>query len=230
MVKIKEDEHLVDSEILLSKISSKSKRKGVIHVGAHLGEEAELYFKFGFTNIVFVEANPKIYAELALKFKDEPRVRCFNAAISSKTEPSKFRVYISRTNNTESSSILPFDQFDKIVPTLKLKEELELMSYSLQDFIENNDLNIENYNMLVTDIQGADYLALKGAQSYLRSFDFIITELNYLSLYKDSKNDEKIKGLLSSLGFHVEEEIIHTLYQDSNVFPAWGEGLFIKKE
>ena len=229
MVKVKEDNHEEDSAILLSKIPDKTDNKGVIHIGAHLGEEAELYFKSGFNEIVFVEANPKTFLKLKEKFKNDTRVKCFNAAISEKTEPCKFRVYASRTNNTESSSILPFDQFDKIVSTLKLVEEIDVMSFTLPMFMDENNLNPKNFNLLVSDIQGADYLALLGAKELLTGFDYIITELNYISLYKDSKNDDKIKELLSFLSFEVEEEIVHTLYEGDTVFPAWGEALFIKK-
>lgn len=229
MAKVKEDNHLDDSELLLKHLSSNLTKKGVIHIGAHLGEEVELYFEHGFTEVILVEANPNTYALLIEKFKDDLRVKCFNVAISNKTEPCVFRVYTSQSNNTESSSILPFDQFDKIVSTLKLKEEIEIMSYSIPDFINVNDISYNEYNMLVLDIQGADYLALQGANDDLTNFDVIITELNYISLYKNSKNADNIKDLLQSKNFLIKDEIVHTLFEGDKVFPAWGEAIFIKK-
>ena len=103
------------------------------------------------------------------------------------------------------------------------------MSYSIPDFINVNDISYNEYNMLVLDIQGADYLALQGANDDLTNFDVIITELNYISLYKNSKNADNIKDLLQSKNFLIKDEIVHTLFEGDKVFPAWGEAIFIKK-
>lgn len=35
--------------------------KGIIHVGAHMGEESEVYSELGIENVVWVEANEKIH-------------------------------------------------------------------------------------------------------------------------------------------------------------------------
>jgi FkbM family methyltransferase len=230
MAKVKEDNHQEDSLILLSHIDKSLQKKGVIHIGAHLGEEVELYFEKGFEKVVLIEANPETFSILNKKFEENPKVLCFNCAIGENTEKVKFNIYRSRTDNTESSSILPFDQFDNIVETLKLKKQVDMMCYSLPDFMKKYALEFSDFELLVLDIQGADYYALLGANMYLDRFSYIITELNYIPLYKNSDKDQEIKDLLNEKGFKLADEIVHTLYDDSGTFPAWGEAIFIKEK
>ena len=45
--------------------------RGVIHIGAHEGKEFERYQAMGFGKILFVEANPAVFARLKARRIDD---------------------------------------------------------------------------------------------------------------------------------------------------------------
>ena len=59
----------------LSEVFGKTPRLGVCHIGAHKGQEVEIYKEAGFNKIILVEPSPRLaYGLLKLYIKD-PTVR-----------------------------------------------------------------------------------------------------------------------------------------------------------
>jgi len=53
-------------------ITNKIKRNGIIHIGAHEGEEAALYDVIGFAKVLWVEADPIFYKKLQIHLQNYP--------------------------------------------------------------------------------------------------------------------------------------------------------------
>ncbi len=55
--------------------------RGVIHIGAHEGQELEQYLKLGAEKVILIEANPQIFTKLQTFVADIPNVIPLNYAI-----------------------------------------------------------------------------------------------------------------------------------------------------
>jgi len=84
--------------------------KGIIHIGAHMCEEREIYEKAGCddTKVLWIEGNPRLCQFISQKF---PTVQLYNGLISDKEDDVEFIV----TNNGQSSSFLELKEH-KIQP------------------------------------------------------------------------------------------------------------------
>jgi FkbM family methyltransferase len=225
---IKSHEHAQDSELLMNKLSTIPK-KGVIHLGGHLGEEYEEYIKCGFENIIFIEANPELCQQMKIKFKDDDRVSIFNYAISDEVKMLDFYVYGSN-NGVQASSILKMDKFNQIVPSLYTSHVINVQSLTIKEFIIRENIDTEKYNVLVSDIQGADFLAIQGADEKINLFDALIIEVQCIELYENFVSEKEIDDYLKIKKFERTFTIYHELYNEKGTFPAWGEALYTRKK
>lgn len=221
----KRDLHEEDIELILDHISDIN-IKGVIHVGAHKGEEVSNYNSKGIHNIILIEANPNDYDFLKNKFGEKCKV--FNYAIFNKNENLTFYVHQSNTG-TESSSVLKMNKFDKIVTSLKTTEEHIVEGITLDEFVKKENIDLNQFNVLITDIQGADYYAIEGGHKTLKNIDVIVVEVQFIELYEKFVSIDQFDALMNLNGFYRSFVIEHELYENHNYFPAWGEVVYKRK-
>src|SRR5262249_38802088 len=88
--------------------------RGALHVGAHLGEEVEIYRKLGVPSMILIEANPKLLAQLKARFSEDPTVVAISRAIADTTGKRVLHL----TNATQSSSLLPLSKHAEIYPQI----------------------------------------------------------------------------------------------------------------
>jgi len=225
---IKADNHEEDVLLIFERLRGIPK-KGIIHVGAHLGEEVDNYFKLGFENIVLIEANPSLCEKMNFKYRFNKNVFIYNYAVCDSVGELDF--YIHQSNSgIESSSILKMDRFDKIVTSLKTSKTIKVPSSTLDAIIIENNLEICDYNILVTDIQGADYLALKGFKNKITNFDAVVVEIQCINLYENFVSEQMMDDLMFKYGFYKDFVIYHELYENNKYFPAWGEVVYINNK
>jgi FkbM family methyltransferase len=204
----------IDFKYLCDKYNIKP--NGIIHVGAHLMEERENYLSMGINNIIWIEANPEIFN--TIKF-DSDKELFFNYAISDKdNELCELNV----TNNGQSSSILELDKHKIYHPSIYVTEKVSVKSKTLDTLFEENSIDVEKYNFLNIDIQGAEYLAFLGSNKTLEKIDYVYSEVNEGTLYKDCGLISDIDNLLSKYGFKRVE---------TDMSPwEWGDAFYIKEE
>lgn len=181
--------------------------KGVIHVGAHTGEEQYYYDQIGVKKTVWIEANYDLAKELMYKFIDRSDIRVICAVISDQWETLPFYI----TNNLASSSILELGTHETSHPKVFVTHEKYLQARPLKS------LNLEGYDCLNLDIQGAELKALKGAD--LTGIKWIYTEVNTEEVYRNCAKLWEIDDYLT--GFERIETNI-TRY-------GWGDALYKRK-
>jgi FkbM family methyltransferase len=191
--------------------------KGVIHIGAHLMEERNDYISNGLYNTIWVEANPELFSKIEFinhEFGDELVI---NNTISNEDDKLyRFNV----TNNGQSSSILELDKHMIHHPQIHVSEVIEVRSKRMDTLILENNIDIDKYDFLNIDIQGAELLALKGFGNLLDNIKYIYTEINTNSLYKDCALVEEIDNYLGKYGFKRVETSMTEF--------EWGDALYIK--
>jgi FkbM family methyltransferase len=227
---VKSDEHLVDIELLVSKIPNVP-INGIVHVGAHTAEEFSVFNSINSGSLLLIEANPSICDQLLNKFKDFPNIDIENLAISNKIGDVPFYVHKSRSGSIESSSILPMKDLKEIVTSMTVSDVIKVKTTTLNELLLNNIKYVKNrYDLLVIDIQGAEILALEGATEVLQCFKAIIIEVNVIPMYDSGVTEDRIDEILSGYNFVKSFTVYHELYKNEDRFVAWGESLYLTKE
>lgn len=223
------DDHLANITLFLEILSQQIKLKGVIHVGAHQGEEVESYLQFGFERIMLIEANPGSYAFLQKKYSNESNITVYHYAVHNFDGFVHLHIHASRSGNTEPSSILPLKKFKEIVKSLDTIKSVRVPAIRLDSLFAQLKVPISDYNFLSVDVQGAELLVFQGGQNVLRQMDAILSEVNVLEMYEGCALEEDVVRFLEDMNFVHLQSVYHELYDESARFPAWGESLFIKK-
>jgi FkbM family methyltransferase len=194
------------------------KPKGIIHIGAHLMEERNDYLSNDLDNTIWIEANPKISMVLHEILGTDSKELIFNSAISDNDDAViKFNI----TNNGQSSSILELGKHKIHHPHIYVSEIIDMKTKRMDSLIKENLIDIEKYDFLNLDIQGAELLALKGFGNLLNNIKYIYTEINTEKLYVDC-------ALLSDIDLYLEEFGFIRVETQMTEF-EWGDALYIKK-
>lgn len=166
--------------------------RGIIHIGAHEGEEYPQYVEAGCRRVLFIEADPNTYARLAPRFSGNPDVTCLNRAVSDRAG----RLPFSRMSGSQSSSLLPPKEHLDIYPGITVTETIEVDCAPLPDILAEFGIDPAGYNVLAIDTQGAERMILAGCGALLSRFDAVAVEVNYAELYQGCGRIADIDDLL----------------------------------
>ncbi len=148
--------------------------RGIIQVGASVGEEVEMFNNWP---SVFIEPQNKAFNELIKKTNN-----AYNELITDK-DGEEVTLHIAEFP-TCSSIYTEGEEFGVV-----FSGEENHISKTLKTFI--NEHNLQNYNCLVLDVEGSEFDVLEGAD--LNQFDYIFVEF-----HNSYKNTEKnLKDYLS---------------------------------
>jgi len=186
---------------------------GIVHVGAHYGEEIESYLENNVQKIVCFE--PLIENLQVLINKKSKSVKIFPYALGEKEET--VTMYRS-TNNLESSSVLKPKKHLDLYQGIHFPNSTEVQMKKLSSFKKY----ISNCNFLNMDVQGYEFQVLLGAEECINQFDYIYTEVNRDETYENNVLIDKIDEYLEINGFiRVETDWSGLI---------WGDAFYIKKE
>ncbi len=192
---------------------------GLIHLGAFDGEEVTLYRQIGEFPIVLVEANPQIYQRLAARMTGQANIFTVSAAISDHDGP----VLLHLCNDDESGSILPLDGIGQAFPGTAEIGTIEVQGRSVDSLFA--DFRRAGHpaavaNVLVSDIQGAELRALRGAETTLGQFAAVLLELSFGELYTGCAQVEEIDEFLTERGFR-------RVAMASAWHPSWADAFYV---
>ncbi|XZN96694.1 MAG: FkbM family methyltransferase [Microcoleus sp.] len=191
--------------------------RGVIHIGAHEGQEMQEYQVMGADKVLFVEANPSVFERLKLHIAGIPNVWLANCAISNQNGTVNLRV----NSHDMSSSILPLKLHKEIYPGMLEVNQVTVTSKTLDSLMQESPLNSSEFNILVIDIQGAELLALQGARETLKYIDAISTEVNCEELYEGCALIDQVDDFLKVYGFQ-------RVAMATPSHPSWGDAFYVK--
>jgi len=198
---------------------------GVIHVGAHRGENLGEHEALGANKIVWVEANPDVYKELLVTLE--------NSTLDNKTfcvacsdvddEQVEFHIIYGEdaghmVGNKGCSSLLkPVGKFESWH-----RETITQDTITLDSLLSRNNLDPKDYQLLEIDVQGAELLVLKGASTVLENVTYVSTEVtHYDPDYEGNAMFDTVKAFLNNAGF---------VHVDTKLYEAnWGDALFVKR-
>lgn len=201
---------------------------GVIHVGAHEGQEVDAYLAHGCGRIVLVEANPEACRILRERFGARPEVDLIEAAALDEVGTATLRIHTSRSGSTEPASVLELKRFKEILPTLETPRTVEVQAARLDTLLEQNGIDAAEFQLLNVDVQGAELRVLRGAELTLAAVDAVLTEIHIVELYDGAASELEVDEFLAARGFERADFVYHELYDEQGTFPAWGEALYVR--
>lgn len=155
--------------------------KGVVHVGAHRGQEIPIYREAGFERIVLVEANPDIAREIPRDGDDV----VVHVAACGRSSTGFATLYVT-PNDQQSSILLPAKK-----PVLRRVEVLARRLADLQ----------HDCNVAVVDVQGAELEVMDGAD--LARLDLVILEGSIRSRYVRGADIPSVEKYMAKCGWSV---------------------------
>ena len=189
---------------------------GIVHIGAHYGEEILEYVNNGIRNIVLFE--PLLDNFNVLK----QRVQNLNANIQGHQialgSEKKTAVMNLSSNNLESSSLLK--------PKLHLEHHAHVKFEGTEevevDILDNYDLG--SINFINMDVQGYELEVLKGAVKTLNQIDYVYCEVNRGEVYENNAMIGEIDEYLGKYKF----ERVETHWPEE--WFQWGDAVYIKRK
>ena len=191
---------------------------GVIHIGAHFGQEAKDYVDNGITEMVFFEPlseNLEVLEHNLSYVANDANIMIYPVALGN--EEKEVEMYVSNRDRMCSSVLKPkvvLEQYPDI--TFDERETVEMMR------LDDTDLEFDKFNFLNIDVQGYELEVLKGCEKTLKGIDYIYTEINNAEVYEDTPHVDELDKFLDPYGFvRVETDW-------SGV--TWGDGLYVKEK
>lgn len=186
--------------------------RGVLHCGAHQGQEYMTYKVLGIRNIVFIEPCANAFNALVASFEECEDVKLFNCACGA--EEGQAMMYTETANTGMSNSLLKPAKHLEQYPSIQFTgtEDVEVKT------LDSLDFDKRKYNMLVADVQGFELEMLKGAVETLKGIDYILLELNRDEVYEKCAKVWDIDVFLKN----------YTRVETNWAGNSWGDGLYIK--
>ncbi len=175
---------------------------GVLHLGAHTGQEREWYARKGLP-VVWVEAHPIIHRRLQANIAAYPDQQALCGLLADRDDR---QVDFGRSANVggESSSIFAFGANAHAMwpdQELHMIERLTLPTVTLDSLLQAHGIRASDHDFWVLDIQGAELLALHGARQSLRACRALIVEVSTVEVYRGGALWPEVRDFLESEGF-----------------------------
>ena len=186
---------------------------GVIHIGAHYGEEVSNYVNLGIDDIVLFEPLKENF-EVLKNNVSELNANIIGYCVALGNKNQNVNMFLS-SNNLESSSVLKPKIHLNLHPEVVFSGEESVEMKRLDDFL------FENYNFINLDVQGYEMEVLKGAEKTLKNIDYLYCEVNRNEVYEGNAYIGEIDNYLSNYNMRRVET---SWWYDG----PWGDALYIK--
>jgi FkbM family methyltransferase len=192
----------------------------VLHIGAHVGEEASAYFSSNARHITWFEANAALIPHLRKHIECYPiDQQIVNCALWAENQKIKFNV----TNNLQSSSAFEMGTHADHYPEIAVTESRFIDAYRFDSIVSSGLVKVPSFDFVNIDTQGAELAILKGFGALLGVFPIlgIYLEVNKEPLYAGIPLIEEIDQFLFQSGF------LRILTKWTK--EGWGDALYIKQ-
>lgn len=187
--------------------------KGVVHIGAHFGQEFFTYKSLGIENVIFFEPILSTFQRLKENVGDSAKL--INKALGN--FEGHVEMNVETNNQGQSSSVLEpvlhLTQYPHI--TFPHKQTVEITT------LDRYLVEAPNHNFINVDVQGYELEVFRGGAEFLKMVDYIMTEVNRDEVYKNCARVEELDEFLLTYGF----QRVETTWDGE----TWGDAFYIKK-
>ena len=172
------------------------KSKGIVHAGAHFGQEATLYGKYN-KEVLWIEGDPTSFEILQKNILQFPMQKAVLAILGD--ADGKMVNFNISSNEGQSSSFFEFVNNKALSGITKSKTITGKME-TLSSVVKKN--NFSSANHLVLDLQGAELLVLNGLGGNLLNYSTIYIEVSTMVIYQGGAKYEEVKNFLAQFNFY----------------------------
>jgi len=191
--------------------------KGVLHIGANVGEEANIYAEMGINNVLWIEGNADLIPALNANISRYTGQKSLCALIGD-ADGEKVNFNIS-SNGGQSSSVLALGTHKQQHPDVSYVRHVPGVTRRIDCLLIEEE--IKNYDFLNVDLQGYDLNAIKGMGDYLKYFRAANIEVNTTPVYEGCALLPEVEAYMATFGFR----LIQTRFLPNC---SWGDGIFVK--
>lgn len=194
--------------------------QSVVHIGAHIGEEAATYSENGVSEVTWFEANESLLPSLKANIsRFQMKQHVIGCALWHTNEQLKFNI----TNNMQSSSVFELGSHKDHYPQILVQESREIQAFRFDSVAASGLVKNNQFHFINIDTQGAELAILKGFGDLLHgdSLKGIYLEVNKELLYTGIPLVDEIDIYLNNFGFHR----IISKWTDA----GWGDAFYLKE-
>jgi FkbM family methyltransferase len=171
---------------------------GLIHVGANVGQERDLYDFFNM-DVIWIEPIPEVFEELQSNISGFSKQRAYQCLLTD-IDGGAYTFHIG--SDSESSSMYDLSKhYNEMRPEIHYSRDLHLRSTTLRALLHREQIDLSRFQTLVIDTQGSELLVLKGAADVLSSFRFIKAEAADFEAYKGCCTADELTAFVGLHGF-----------------------------
>jgi FkbM family methyltransferase len=185
--------------------------KGIIQIGANSGQEVGLFKKFT-NNIILIEP----IFQLA-NYLNQTHPDCLVIPCGLGSTNSMMDLYLA-SNGGESSSVLKSLNHPVYYPDIIFDQSIKIPVRTFESLVDEFNINMNNFNILVSDAQGYDLEAIKGFGSYITNFELIIAEYINSNLYENEASLKDMINYFTPLNFELIDTFDENLGAGNAVF------------
>lgn len=188
--------------------------RGIVHVGANLGQEIPAYVRDRRTPILAFEPLPDVYAEACRLYANEIKlgeVTLVNIALNE----THGHVQMFVAQNADGSWDTPTaSTLGGVLPAAAKKmgwdgwlkpyehKLVEVEGWRFDDWIDMSlHCRIEDYIDLVIDVQGMELAVLKGFERHLSQFKNLVVECSEVPIYQGGASANDVSHWLAERDF-----------------------------
>lgn len=186
----------------------------VVHVGAHLGEEARFYARFGFSPVWWIEGNADVLPQLRKNVEPLGGV-VVGALVSDQSKTLTFHL----ASNGQSSSYYELGTHAREHPDVTYVGTRTLEATTLDDLVSAGRIGAL-VTLLCMDVQGAELDVLRGSERLLEGVQACYLEVNTDDVYQGCAQEPEVTAWLGARGFtkRIEKITAH----------SWGDCLYTR--
>jgi len=185
--------------------------KGIIQIGANSGQEVGLFKKFT-NNIILIEP----IFQLA-NYLNQTHPDCLVIPCGLGSTNSMMDLYLA-SNGGESSSVLKPLNHPVYYPDIIFDQSIKIPVRTFESLVDEFNINMNSFNILVSDAQGYDLEAIKGFGSYITNFELIIAEYINSNLYENEASLKDMINYFTPLNFELIDTFDENLGAGNAVF------------
>jgi FkbM family methyltransferase len=190
------------------------KIRGIVHVGAHWGQELDDYVANGINDIVFIEPCAAAFKILKARIGVDDRILLFQCACGQEDGPGE--IFVETANQGQSNSMLKPKKHLTLYPHIQFPDTEQITVRRL----DNLPFHRSRYNLLMMDTQGAELLVLKGAATTLDTIDYIYTEVNSQEIYEGNALADELGAFLTDF------QLVESHWVSNH---GWGDAIYVRK-